>query len=216
MSHSPARQQIVDYLVLHGPIDDPSGRATARLREAFDYEGSEQGFTQLVAAMDRSGELTRTVKGKRTYRIAAVASTSEPSEEGVGPEEASGAPVMEYDDLAAALLVRVLQTITAGNDQKEDEGSWARRRIERLERRIGELERDLSRAKAESKVIADERDDLRRQLEHSEGNLAVLTDRLASQRPQKGHVLNRLGNDERALLHQLRGNTSRTRPGRVS
>jgi hypothetical protein len=44
----------------------------------------------------------------------------------------------------------------------------------------------------------------------------VLTDRLASQRPQKGHVLNRLGNDERALLHQLRGNTSRTRPGRVS
>jgi hypothetical protein len=213
MSRSHVRQQIVDYLVAHGPIDDPSGRATSRFRRAFGYEGSEQGFTQLIATMERSGELTRVVKGKRTYRIAAVAQSSQSSHEHGGTEEASDPSVLDYDDLAAALLVRVVQTITAGNGQG-DEGAWARRRIERLERRIGELERELSRAKAESREIADEREDLRRQLEHSEGNLAVLTDRLAGRQPAQ--ISNRLGTDEQVLLNQLRGSASRRRPERAS
>ena len=216
MSRSHVRQQLVDYLVAHGPIDDPSGRATSKLRERFGYEGSEQGFTQLIATMDRSGELTRVVKGKRTYRIASDAEpsqSSQSSDEHVGTENATDPSVLDYDDLAASLLVRVVRTITAGNGQG-DEGAWARRRIERLERRIGELERDLSRAKAESRGIADERDDLRRQLEHSEGNLAVLTDRLASRKPTQ--ILNRLGTDEQVLLNQLRGSASRRLPDRAS
>ena len=216
MSRSHVRQQLVDYLVAHGPIDDPSGRATSKLRERFGYEGSEQGFTQLIATMDRSGELTRVVKGKRTYRIASDAETSQSNQssgEHVGTENAMEPSVLDYDDLAASLLVRVVRTITAGNGQG-DEGAWARRRIERLERRIGELERDLSRAKAESRGIADERDDLRRQLEHSEGNLAVLTDRLASRKPTQ--ILNRLGTDEQVLLNQLRGSASRRLPDRAS
>jgi chromosome segregation ATPase len=123
---------------------------------------------------------------------------------------------LDYDDLAAALLVRVVQTITAGSGQRGEEGAWGRRRIERLERRIGELERELSRAKADSKGIAEERDDLRRQVEHGEGNLAVLTDRLASQKPPQGQVLSRLGTDEQVLLNQLRGSASRRRPDRAS
>jgi septal ring factor EnvC (AmiA/AmiB activator) len=214
MLRSHVRQQIVEYLFAHGPIDDPSGRATTKLREAFGYEGSEQGFTQLIATMDRSRELTRVVKGKRTYRIAAVTAPSQTSDERVGTEDASDPSVLDYDELAAALLVRVVETITAGSGQREEEGAWARRRIERLERRIGELERELSRAKAESRGIADERDDLRRQLEHSEGNLAVLTDRLASRKPTQ--ILNRLGTDEQVLLNQLRGSASRRRPDRAS
>lgn len=213
MSRSHVRQQIVDYLVEHGPIDDPSGRATSRLRSAFGYEGSEQGFTQLIATMERSGELTRVVKGKRTYRIAADADSSQSSREHDGTDDATDPSATDYDDLAAALLVRVVKTITAGNGQG-DEGAWARRRIERLERRIGELERELSRAKADSRGIADERDDLRRQLEHSEGNLAVLTDRLASRKPAQ--IVNRLGTDEQVLLNQLRGSASRRRPERAS
>jgi hypothetical protein len=215
MSQSPVRRQIIEYLDLHGSIDDPTGRATARLREAVGYQGSEQGFAQLIASMERARELTRVVKGKRTYRIMADPASSGPTEEPVVLEDPSDHLGMDYEDLAAALLVRVVQTINAGTDQREDEGSWANRRLERLERRIGELERDLSRSKAESKSIADERDDLRRQLEHSEGNLAVLTDRLVNQRPQRGHLLSRLGADEQALLHQLRGSASRASPGRV-
>jgi len=210
MSQRPVRQQIVDYLVQHGPIDDPSGRATSKLREACGYEGSEQGFTQMIAAMDRSGDLTREVKGKRTHRIAAAGSPSQPSQERSDLRE-SDDQAMDYDDLAAALLVRVVKTITAGGGQREEESSWARRRIERLERRIGELERDLSRVGAESKAIAEERDDLAGRLEHSEGNLAVLTDRLASLRPQKPRVGSRLGTDEQALLDQLRGSGPRRR-----
>jgi len=211
MSQRPVRQQIVDYLAQHGPIDDPSGRATSKLREACGYEGSEQGFTQLIAAMDRSGVLTREVKGKRTHRIAVVVPPAQPREESSDLTDVSGDQGLDYDDLAAALLVRVVQTITAGGDQREDEGSWARRRIERLDRRIGELERDLSKVRAESKAITEERDDLKGRLDHSEGNLAVLTDRLASQRPPKGRVLSRLGTDEQALLNQLRGSGPRSR-----
>jgi hypothetical protein len=216
MSRSHVRQQLIDHLVSHGPVEDPSGRATAKLRDSFAYTGSEQGFAQLITAMDRSGDLTRAVKGTRTYRIAAVADRSEPAEESSGVQDAAETPTMDYENVAAALLVRVVQTITAGSVPREDEGSWARRRIERLERRNDELERDLSRAKAESKAIADERDDLRRQLEHSESNLEVLADRLASRKPREGSVLNRLGNDERDLLNQLRGSASKTRPERAS
>ena len=208
------RKQIVEYLVAQGPVEDRSGRATTKLRQAFGYEGSEQGFTQLIAAMERSGELTRTVKGKRTFYISAVAPPTHSSDEGVRTEDASDPSPVDYEDLAAALLVRVVQTITSGHDQPANDGAWARRRIERLERRIGELERELLRTKAESNGIAEERDDLRRQLEHSEGNLAVLTDRLASRKPTQ--VLNRLGSDEQLLLNQLRNGASRRRPERAS
>ena len=213
-SQSRVRRLVIDYLALHGPLEDPTGRATAKLREALGHEGSEQGFTQLIAAMDHSGDLTRTVKGKRTYRIAAVAAPSPSTAEHIG-EDSSDRPEMDYDEIAAALLTRVVRTITAGNGQREDEGSWARRRIERLERRNSELERDLSRAKAESEAIADERDGLKRQLEHSEANLEVLTDRLGSRKPREAHVSNRLGTDERALLHQLRSGASTVRPERA-
>jgi hypothetical protein len=216
MSRNLSRQEIIDCLLKSGPVDDATGKATAKLRETLAYKGSEQGFTQLIASMERSGELTRVVKGKRTYRIAANADSITGLEERsavVGP--ASEGPAMDYDELASALLVRVVRAIAVGNDDRLEEGSWARRRIDRLERRIGELERDLLRARAESKSLMDERDNLKMQLEHSDGNLAVLTERLAGQRPQRNQVANRLGNDERMLLHQLRSGGSRDRPHRV-
>ena len=139
MSHSHIRQQVVQYFAQYGPLEDPSGKATAKLREALGYEGSEASFTQLISNMDRAGQLTREVKGKRTYRIVGVEQTSQvdhDSEADSGdPEDAA----MDYDAVAAALLVQVVQTVTKGNQAKESDGSWARRRIERLERRVGEL-----------------------------------------------------------------------------
>ena len=77
MSHSHIRQQVVQYLAQHGPLEDPSGKATAKLREALGYEGSEASFTQLISNMDRAGQLTREVKGKRTYRILGVEHASQ-------------------------------------------------------------------------------------------------------------------------------------------
>jgi hypothetical protein len=215
MSQSHTRTQIVDYLVRHGSLEDPQGRATSRLREALGFVGSAASFTQLISTMDRAGELTREVKGKRTYRIAAIAApalSDNDLEESDGPDTAE----MDYDQVASALLVQVVQTLTQGRRGKESDGSWARRRIERLERRIDELERDLTYAKAESKGIGDERDELRLQLENSEGNLALLTDRLSTGKSREGRVSKLLGPDERALLQQLRSRASSERPGRAS
>ena len=55
MSQSHIRKQVVQHLTQHGPIEDPTGRATAKLREALDFNGSEASFTQLIANMDRAG-----------------------------------------------------------------------------------------------------------------------------------------------------------------
>jgi hypothetical protein len=215
-----ARQQIIDYLVHHGSLIDPSGRATAKLREAIGYRGSQGGFTQLIATMDKAGELVRDVHGKRTYRIAAVAASSAVSDQSpdVNHDEGDGVDGGEtdYDQLAAALLVQVVQTIAPGHQPREEIGAWANRRIEKLERRNGELERDLAQARAQTRTITEERDDLRRQLEHSEGNLALLTDRLAPGTPRQGRVSDRLRADDQALLDQLRRSTSSERRGRAS
>jgi len=216
MSQSHIRAQVVEYLVQHGSLEDPQGRATANLKEAVGFVGSMASFTQLISTMDRAGELAREVKGKRTYRIAAIADPPSLSDSNLEKSDASDTTEMDYDEVASALLVQVVQTLTQGSRGQESDGSWARRRIERLERRIDELERDLTQAKVETKAIADERDELRQQLEHSEGNLALLTDRLSTGKVREGHVSKRLGPDERALLHQLRSSAVSGRPGRAS
>jgi hypothetical protein len=73
----------------------------------------------------------------------------------------------------------------------------------------------LSQARGEARVLAEERDDLKKQLEHTAGNLALLTDRMESRRSQEV-VTNRLGDDERALLNQLRRGAPGGRTDRVS
>jgi hypothetical protein len=65
-----ARTRIHQYLRTHGAVEDPTGYATTALKDAIDYQGTAVAFIQLVAAMDRDGEITREVRGKRTYRIA--------------------------------------------------------------------------------------------------------------------------------------------------
>jgi hypothetical protein len=214
MSQSQTRQQIAEYLTRQGPLEDTNGRATAKLMEAVGYEGSLANFAQLISNMDRSGQLTRDVRGKRTYRIAAAANdlNSTSDERPKGPETAE----MDYDKVASALLIQVVQNLTKGQRGADNDGSWARRRIERLERHLNELERDLSQARAESNTIAAERDELRLRLEHSEGNLALLTERAATGKPRGEQLSKLLDADERALLHRLRGDSVSKRPGRAS
>ena len=213
MSRGRIRQQVAQYLVEHGPFEDATGRATAKLREVLGYEGTQAGFTQLIANMDRAGQLTREVRGKRTYRITAVAdalpSGVDSSFDGADNTE------MDYDKVASALLLQVVQTLTERNRQHGSDGSWARRRIERLESRINDLERDLLQAKAESRTLAAERDELRQLLEHSQANLALLSDRASTGKPQQEQLSKLLGTDERALLHQLRGSAADGRRGRA-
>jgi hypothetical protein len=222
MSQSQTRQLVAEYLTLHGPLVDVKGRATAKLMEDVGYVGSIANFAQLISNMDRSGQLTREVKGKRTYRIEAVPNDqisgvdNQPVRaNAVKPDPAETAE-MDYDKVASALLIQVVQKLTKGERSGENDGAWARRRIERLERRIDELERDLSQSRAETNTTVAERDELRLQLEHSEGNLALLTERAATRKPREGQLSKLLDADERALLHQLRGGTASKRPGRAS
>jgi hypothetical protein len=203
MSRGQSRQQVARYLMQHGPFEDSSGRATSKLKQVLGYEGTDAGFTQLIANMDRAGEVTREIRGKRTYRIAATGA-SQPDVD--GSLDTRGDADMDYDRVASALLVQVVQNLTQGSRQPSNDGSWARRRIERLENRINDLERDLLQAKAESRTITAERDELRLLLEHSEANLALLSDRVSSGKPRDGQLSKLLGTEERALLHQLRDN----------
>ncbi len=216
MSRGQIRQQVEQYLIQHGPFEDSTGRATAKLKEVLGYEGTNAGFTQLIANMDRAGQLTREVRGKRTYRITAVADGADAALSSVDrPLDVADNAEMDYDKVASALLLQVVQTLTEGNRQRGSDGSWARRRIERLESRINDLERDLLQAKAESRTLAADRDELRQLLENSQANLALLSDRVSTGKPREGQLSKLLGTDERALLHQLRGNAADNRPGRA-
>lgn len=57
---------------------DGSGHATGLLMKAVGYQGSSVAFIQLVAAMDRDGEISRDIRGKRTYRISSVGDSADP------------------------------------------------------------------------------------------------------------------------------------------
>ena len=64
------RQQILNYLRVNGAIVDPSGLAARQLGEAIESNSTSSGLAQLLAAMERSGQIHREVRGKRTYLIA--------------------------------------------------------------------------------------------------------------------------------------------------
>lgn len=127
-----ARTRIRQYLAASGPIVDPSGYATGVLKDAIGYTGSSVAFIQLIAAMDRDGEIQRDIRGKRTYQIEGIGVPPTPSAGAVAPmgqaqatgqvaapgQVASvatpGQPTIEIDyKLLAQALVRELLAATA-------------------------------------------------------------------------------------------------------
>jgi hypothetical protein len=102
-----ARTRIREYLATHGGIADPTGYATRELKDAVGYSGNAVAFIQLIAAMDQDGEITREVRGKRTYRIA-LGHVSPPGTAPAGAaESAGGAGIpfeLDYDRLARAMV----------------------------------------------------------------------------------------------------------------
>jgi len=193
------RTRIIEYLTEHGAVDDPSGKATSTLKQAIGYEGTDAGFTQVVAAMSKAGLLDRSIKGKRTYRIAHRANGAA----GTRGESSGSTEAMDYDELAAALLARVTRAAAAPG-ATADSTAWARRRLEQLEARNTALQRDVARANAETEAVVVERDTLKAQLEAAQHNLELLTDRLKEPARHQVRAADRLGPDEQTLLHQLR------------
>jgi len=198
------RNRIVAYLAEQGPVEDSSGKATSVLKQAIAYEGTDAGFTQVVAAMAKAGLLTRQIRGKRTYRISHPGSSDGAVRGVVSGTNTTGEGELDYDELAAALLAKATRAAAAPSDTSES-ASWARRRLEQLEARNASLLRDVARANAEAEAVAAERDVLQNQLEAAQHNLSLLTDRLQEpRRPQGGRAAERLGPDEQSLLNQLR------------
>lgn len=118
-----ARTRIRQFLATSGAIVDPSGYATGILKDAVGYTGSSVAFIQLIAAMDREGEIEREIRGKRTYKIEGIGVPPTSSLAAVAPaaQTATSAtvvtpsqPTIELDyRLLAQALVRELLTATA-------------------------------------------------------------------------------------------------------
>jgi len=200
------RNRIVNYLTQKGSVEDSGGKATAVLKQAIDYEGTDAGFTQVVAAMAKAGLIERQIKGKRTYRISlgsGATNGKHAADSGVGSVEVTVDGSLDYDELAAVLLAKVARVAATPTDNG-DPTAWARRRLEQLEARNTALQRDVARANAETEAVIAERDALRDQLEAAQHNLELLTDRLKEPARQHGRAAERLGPDEQTLLHQLR------------
>jgi hypothetical protein len=71
------RRRVLDQLAAGGPIVDPDGYATGRLRQAVGPEGTDGSFTQLLGRMARDGAIIKDTVGLRTYRIALPAAADD-------------------------------------------------------------------------------------------------------------------------------------------
>jgi hypothetical protein len=160
-----ARGRIRRHLAAHGPATDPAGLATKTLKEAVGYAGSQVAFIQLVAAMEREGELVRDVRGKRTYRIALAApemvTHREPAAPGTTPPAYAqaeggltvpGAGVaIDYAALARAVLhelvgldgAALLEQVAADHRRIADERDAYAERLAAAHARLAELRAEL-------------------------------------------------------------------------
>ncbi|WP_216892292.1 hypothetical protein [Nocardia alni] len=115
-----ARARIREYLATTGPLEETSGHATSELMEAIEYEGSPIAFIQLITSMDRDGEIERTIRGKRTYRISAsdkvVAAVAGKRSKAAKRVAVQGNQVVEidYQRLARALVQELLGAVAPG------------------------------------------------------------------------------------------------------
>lgn len=153
-----ARSRIREYLATTGPVTEADGRATATLKQAVHYAGSDVAFIQLVTAMAKDGEIEREIRGKRTYGIslprsttAITAATSSVIDTPTQPDSFS----FDYDALARALIreaVRVFgpQPSTAATDSLRAERDEYARRLrvarEQLDSAFADSTDDRSRA----------------------------------------------------------------------
>jgi hypothetical protein len=118
-------------LATSGPIVDPSGYATGVLKDEVGYSGSAVAFIQLIATMDREGEVSREIRGKRTYKIEGLGVPPTPSSgalvltEPIGSTVTSisvpGQPTIEIDyKLLAQAMIRELLVATAAATALDD------------------------------------------------------------------------------------------------
>lgn len=229
---SNARRRALERLLAQGEIFDASGRAASILRNDIGYLATSAGFAQLLASMERAGEIRREIRGKRTYRITVgpnanleTVPTNGASENAsrhqstVPPAEDSDAVFavatsglapsgdVDYDELAYVVL-RTAARALLGQPGTPDGGprpmssGRAQRRIVSLERNQAELERAVARANAERGEMAALNAELRSQLDAATRTIDNLKAQL-DRRPPRASAGQRLDNSEMAVLRRL-------------
>jgi len=193
-----ARTRIREHLAQHGPIMDPSGRATSLLKDAIGYEGSPVAFIQLVTAMDKGSEIEREIRGKRTYRISGLGSgtsaDASPRARNAPPRASAGTHLdVDYDELARALLRE----------------TWRLAELAGAQAMSAEDTRELAIARAERDQLMAERDEYARRLQQ----LSVMINGLALTGPGSSDSIAAQG---RRLLAELAGEHGADRRERVS
>ncbi|WP_067673088.1 hypothetical protein [Nocardia miyunensis] len=134
--------------------------------DAVDYQGSSVAFIQLIAAMDKEGQISRDIKGKRTYAIR-LEDAGRLSSAALQPRPILASPAadatrqsvadIDYRKLARALVQELLLTspedlqaasrpseedvelLTAERDRLEAERNEFAHRLEVARAKLGEL-----------------------------------------------------------------------------
>jgi hypothetical protein len=210
----------MSHLALTGEIRDEAGMASTVLAAEVGYPGSSIAFAQLLSGMERSGLIEREVRGKRTYRIAAVpgasaqmaaterkparpASDSRRAARGTmatlaGDGDSYLAPAgqidFDYDELARRLLVQVVRRLASAPGERAPAGTGD----DTLEQTVAGLEQELASVRTMQGSLSAENARLRDQLRAARRSLALAQDR-ASSRP----VSTQLDAAEVGLLERL-------------
>jgi hypothetical protein len=204
-----------------GEVSDPKGMAAAVLAEGVGYPGSSAAFAQLLSGMERSGLIERQIRGKRTYRIAAVEQASRgpavradraPAAQ-AGQRTAPGDPAgrpgadllpatgdaagFDYDELARRLLIQVVRRLATAQDESpppepEMAGDAA------FHQTVFSLESRLASATSQQQKLTAENASLRKQLQAARQSLAQ-----AEERAKTARVTGELGAPELQLLERL-------------
>ena len=188
----------MSHLVLTGELRDKSGMASTVLASEVGYPGSSIAFAQLLSGMERSGLIEREVRGKRTYRIAAVPgapaqmAATEPTttRPASGPGRAArrttatpaggylapaGQGDFDYDELARRLLVQVVRLASApGERAPAGTGNGA------PEHTVAGLEQELASVRTMHGTLSAENSRLREQLRAARRSLALAQERASS------------------------------------
>ena len=193
----------MSHLALTGEIRDEAGMASTVLAADVGYPGSSIAFAQLLSGMERSGLIEREVRGKRTYRIAAVPGASaqmaaterKTARPASGPgrtarrttatpagqrDDSSLAPAGEgdfdYDELARRLLVQVVRRLASAPEERGPAGTGDGA----LEHTVAGLEQELASVRTMQGTLSAENARLREQLQAVRRSLALAQDRASS------------------------------------
>lgn len=211
----------MSHLALTGEIRDEAGMASTLLAAEVGYPGSSIAFAQLLSGMERSGLIEREVRGKRTYRIAAVPGASaqlaaterRTARLASGPgrtarrttarpagerDDSSLVPAGEgdfdYDELARRLLVEVVRRLASTAEERAPAGTGDGT----LEHTVAGLEQELASVRTMQGTLSAENARLREQLHAARRSLALAEDRANSRQ-----VTTQLDAAEVGLLERL-------------